>query len=74
LAEKVSTSRFQRTWNRFTRFSRDIKAELKRVIWPTKSQLINNTISVLIVCLLIGILIWVADAIFSAVTGWILVR
>lgn len=43
------------------RFFKDIRSELKKVIWPTRQQLINNTITVLAVCLLIGLIIWVAD-------------
>lgn len=74
MAEKVSTSRFQRTRGKIVRAFRDIKAELRKVIWPSRSQLINNTISVLVICLIIGIIIWVSDALFSLVTGWILVR
>jgi len=45
----------------FVRFFKDIRSELKKVIWPTRPQLINNTITVLAVCLLIGMIIWVAD-------------
>lgn len=44
---------------------REIKSELKKVIWPTKSQLINYTITVLSFCLAIGVVIWVADFLFG---------
>jgi preprotein translocase subunit SecE len=47
--------------------------EIKKVIWPTRKQLINNTIIVFIACIAIGIVIWGADTllgyIFSAVFG-----
>ena len=30
-------------------FFKDFKAELKRVIWPTPKQLVNNTIAVIVI-------------------------
>lgn len=48
------------------RFFKDVRNELKRVVWPTRNQLINNTVTVLLACLLVGIVIWVADAGFRA--------
>ena len=48
-----------------TRFFKEVRVEMKKVVWPTKKQLINNT-SVVIVCILtIGIAIWLLDAGFS---------
>ncbi|MCL2741339.1 MAG: preprotein translocase subunit SecE [Oscillospiraceae bacterium] len=46
---------------RMVRYLKEIRVELRKVIWPTKSQLVNNTISVLASCLIIGAVIWVAD-------------
>jgi len=44
-----------------TRFFKDVKSELKKVIWPNKQQLTNNTVTVLLACLVVGIIIWLAD-------------
>jgi preprotein translocase subunit SecE len=44
------------------KFFKEIKSELKKVIWPTRAQLVNNTMTVLLCCLLIGFMIWVFDA------------
>lgn len=49
---------------RFGKFFRDQKSEVKKIVWPSKKQVINNT----------GIVL-VAVAIFAVVTGgfdWIL--
>lgn len=58
---------------RAARFIREIRMELKKVIWPTKEQLINNTLIVFAACLLIGAIVWIADAglgiLYSAVFG-----
>ena len=42
-------------------YFKDVGRELKKVVWPTKRQLFNNTVSVLMVCLIIGSIIWVFD-------------
>lgn len=61
MAEEVKVSKVEKSKGKFTKFFKDIKNELKRVIWPTKSQLINNTITVLVMCIFVGVLIWLLD-------------
>lgn len=53
-------------------FVSDTKVELKKVTWPTKQEIIANTVVVLIaVCLCAG-LIWIIDACFSILFGLLL--
>jgi preprotein translocase subunit SecE len=42
----------------------DVYKELRKVIWPTRAQLVNNTISVLVVALFIGAVVWASDSVF----------
>ncbi len=52
------------------KFFKEIKSELKKVIWPNREQLINNTVSVLLACFIIGAIIWIADwALLGIVTN-----
>lgn len=44
----------------------DMKAELKRVVWPSFAKVRQNTIIVLIFVLLVGAVIWVLDWLFSS--------
>ena len=46
---------------RIVRFFRDYKSEVKKIVWPGFKDVMKNTLIVLIMCLLIGILIWVID-------------
>ena len=46
-------------------FMKDFKAELKRVIWPTPKQLLNNTISVITIFLLTAVIVFVLDFAFE---------
>jgi preprotein translocase subunit SecE len=43
------------------KFFKEVKGELKKVIWPDRKQLTNNTLTVLISCCIVGVLIWIAD-------------
>ena len=40
---------------------REMKSELKKVIWPDKKTVMKNTGTVLLCSLLIGVCIWVFD-------------
>ncbi|NLN65765.1 MAG: preprotein translocase subunit SecE [Clostridiaceae bacterium] len=46
---------------KLTKFVKDIYLELKKVLWPSRKQVINNTLTVLVTCLLIGGVIWILD-------------
>ena len=48
-----------------TTFLSETKVELKKVTWPTKQELIANTIVVIIAVVLCAALIWIIDSIFS---------
>ncbi len=41
------------------------KAEFKKVVWPTKKQLINNTLIVILALVVIGLIIFGLDTLFS---------
>lgn len=46
---------------RIVRFFRDYKSEVKKIVWPGYKEVIKNTVIVLIMCLIIGLLIWAVD-------------
>lgn len=46
---------------RIVRFFRDYKSETKKIVWPGLRDVVKNTVIVLIMCLLVGILIWLVD-------------
>lgn len=61
MTQKVKNPKEGSFKERFMKFFKDIKNELKKVIWPTKTQLINNTLTVLVMCLVLGAFIWAFD-------------
>ena len=56
-------------FQRIARWFREMKSELKKVVWPTKSQMVNNTVIVLVCTLIVGICIWVFDAVGGVVVN-----
>ena len=46
-------------------FFKDFKAELKKVIWPTPKQLLNNTVAVATIVLITAAIVFVLDTVFD---------
>ena len=46
-------------------FFKDFKAELKKVIWPTPKQLVNNTSAVVAIVLVTAAIVFVLDVVFD---------
>jgi preprotein translocase subunit SecE len=59
--ETKKVSWFKRTGQGIAKLYKEVKVELKKVIWPNRTQLINNTGTVLLFCFIIGCIIWVSD-------------
>ena len=51
-------------------FFKDFKAELKRVIWPTPKQLVNNTVAVITIVLITAIIVFVLDLVFELMNSY----
>ena len=48
-------------FDRFGRWLRELKSELKKVQWPSRKQTINNTLIVIACVIVVGIFIWIFD-------------
>ena len=46
-------------------FFKDFKAELKKVIWPTPKQLVNNTVAVAVIVIVTALIVFVLDLAFD---------
>lgn len=46
-------------------FTKSFKAELKKVIWPTPKQLLNNTVAVVTIVLITAAIVFVLDLTFE---------
>ena len=48
-----------------TLFFNNISSEFRKIVWPSRSELIKQTVVVIIISLVIGALIFGMDALFS---------
>lgn len=60
--------------NKVVSYFKDVKSELKKVVWPSFKQVKNNTLIVIACILIIGIFICVFDLIFDKSLGNIITR
>ena len=66
MAEAKKQNWFARTWGHICRYFRELRSELKKVVWPSGKQLVNNTLVVLAAVLIVGIIV----CLFDYVAGW----
>lgn len=59
--KKKKPNIFVRIGSKIASFFKGMSSELKKVTWPTKRQVFINTVSVLIFCIVIGLIIWLCD-------------
>ncbi len=51
-------------------FFKDFKAELKKVIWPTPKQLVNNTVAVITIVVIVAAIVLVLDLAFESLNNY----
>ena len=61
MAEAKKKNWFARAWGGICRYFRELRSELKKVVWPTPQQVLKNTLIVLVCVLIVGVFIWLFD-------------
>ena len=56
--------------SRLTKFFKETKAELKKVTWPTKDQLIHNTSIIIAFIIIFTVILSILDFGFQELFGW----
>ncbi len=59
MSEKV------RWYKRFVNFLKDVRAELKKVTWPSRPEIYSTTVVVIIATIFFGFYLFFMDVIFS---------
>ena len=67
MAEVKKENWFKRTWGGLCRYFRELRSELKKVVWSTPKQVLKSTLIVIACVLVVGVFIWVFD--FVATVG-----
>ena len=71
MAEKVKK---ENIFRRIGKFFKSTKSEFKKVTWPTKKQLLNNTMIVIVALVLIGLVIAGLDVLFTTLADKFFIR
>jgi preprotein translocase subunit SecE len=61
MAEVKKENWFKRKFAGLAKWFRGMKSELKKVVWPTWSQVLNNTVVVIVVSVIFAIVIGLID-------------
>ncbi len=56
-------------WLRLTKYFREVRSELRKVAWPNRKEVINNTGIVLLVVVIVALFIGVVDFLISNLLG-----
>lgn len=67
---KVNNKKVKENSKNKKSFFKGFKAELKKVIWPTPKQLINNTVAVITIVLITALIVFVLDLAFESMNKY----
>ena len=66
MAEVKKANWFKRAWGGICKYFRELKSELKKVVWATPAQVLKNTLIVIACVLVVGVFIWLFDFVAGA--------
>ena len=61
MAEVKKENWFKRTWGKVAKYLRELRSELKKVVWSTPQQVLKNALVVGGCVLVLGVFIWLFD-------------
>ena len=61
------TTKVKNFFGRITKYFRDTKSELKKVVWPSKEDTRNNTITVIVVVVIAAVVLVLLDMAFGGI-------
>ena len=61
MAEVKKENWFARTWGKVKKYFRELRSELKKVVWSTPKQVLKNAAIVVGCVIAVGIFIWLFD-------------
>ena len=70
--KQENESFFRRTGNRISKWFREMRSELKKVVWPSRKQVIQNSLVVLLCVVAVGVFIWIFDAVANLFVQWLI--
>lgn len=72
--KKAEAGKKQKKESRAVKFFRDTRSEFKKISWPTRKQVWNNTLVVLVTVAIFAVVVWGLDFVLNSVRdlviGW----
>ena len=72
MAEVKKENWFKRTWGKVSKYFRELRSELKKVVWSTPKQVVKNCLIVCACVLCVGVFIWLFDFVAGVVINALL--
>ena len=60
-------------WDKAQVFYREVKTEMRKVAWPSRDEVIGNTIIVLVTVVILAVVIGSVDTVLAKVAQWLFV-
>jgi preprotein translocase subunit SecE len=61
-------------WNSTREFFRDTNAEMKKVTWPTKNEVVGTTTVVIVATIVFALFLWGCDVVFYKAIDFLFTR
>lgn len=52
-------------------FFRDARTEVRKVVWPSRAETTQTTITVFIIVVIVGIMLWLFDSMLASLFRWV---
>jgi preprotein translocase subunit SecE len=72
--ESAVVARPKQWWATTKEFFRDTNAEMKKVTWPTKNEVVGTTTVVIVATIVFALFLWGCDELFGRGVLWLLTR
>ena len=53
-------------------FFRDARTEVRKVVWPSRAETTQTTLTVFIIVLIVGIMLWLFDSLLASLFCWVI--
>ena len=53
-------------------FVRQVKQEVAKITWPTKTETMQGTLMVIVLCAILAVFLFVVDSFFAGIIRWVM--
>ena len=73
MAENKKQNWFKRAFGAVAKYFRELRSDLKKVVWPTPKQVLKNTLIVVACVLVVGVLVGLFDEVADNIVSKFLI-